>query len=481
VGTYHVESRDGLIAVFDVGKTNKKFTLFSLDLRPLYTESTRIGEVWRGGLLCDNVEAIVAWVKSVLTRYAGKLSAVAITTYGATVALLDEEGGLVMPVVSYNHEIDPRIREEFYEEFGPPEELYMRTGTPPLGQLLNVGVQLFWVSREYPGKYGRVRSMLFLPQYLAFTLSGYKSLEVTSLGCHTYLYDMVERGWSSVAKGLDVPARAPPMHEVWEPLGEVSGAVITPGIHDSNASLLPYMLAEKGDFVLASTGTWCVLMYPGAPFAPSTSDMRRDILYYVDAFGRPVKAARFKCGHEFDHYVSLIRRCFGVEPLEIGLDERKAAEVIKSREIFVLPTLTPGTGQFPHSKGRVVGAFSRDAREAYYAVNLSLALQTWYAITLLTGRSKLRLIVQGGFAKNDVYLAYLATLMPEAKVIKASYPEATSLGAAITALSALEGVEPRKLRLSLPQLGGERVAGLNVEEHLVQEYAEEFLRLCSEE
>jgi len=470
-----------MIAVFDVGKTNKKFTLFDRDLRPLHTEAVRICEVRRGDLLCDDVEALVKWVKALLSKYAGKISAVAITTYGATVALLDEEGKLVMPVVSYNHEIDPEIRRSFYEEFGSPEELYMRTGTPPLGQLLNVGMQLFWISREYPEKYDNVRNVLFLPQYLTFTLSGCKSLEITSLGCHTYLYDMVERGWSDVAKGLDVPPRAPPMHDVWEPLGEVDGAIITPGIHDSNASLLPYLLAEKGEFVLASTGTWCVLMYPGAPFAPAAEDVYRDILYYVDAFGRPVKAARFKCGYEFDHYVDLIRERFRVDPLRIGVDERSAIEVIRRREVFVLPTLTPGTGQFPHSKGRVVGPFLRDAREAYYAVNLSLALQTWYATTLLTGKARLRLIVQGGFARNDVYLTYLATLMPEAEVIRARYPEATSLGAAITALCAAEETDPRDLRLSLPQLEGERVHGLEVEERYVQEYVDEFLRLCGED
>lgn len=471
-------SPSGLIAVFDVGKTNKKFTVFDSELHPLHSELTGIGEVKRGDLLCDDVEALVGWVKSILSMYKGRLSAIAVATYGATVALVDGEGRLVMPVISYNHEVDPRVKEEFYREFGTPEELYLRTGTPPLGQLLNVGVQLFWVSREYPDEYKRVKNVLFLPQYLAYTLTDRPSLEVTSLGCHTYLYDLVRMDWSNVAEGLGVPARAPPMCDVWEPLGEASGAVVTPGIHDSNASLLPYLLAEKGDFVLASTGTWCVLMYPGAPFSPSSDDVYRDVLYYVDAFGKPVKAARFKCGYEFDYYTNLIRESFGVEPLRIGLDTSRAVEVVKEGEIFLIPTLTPGTGQFPRSRGRVVGPFLRDAVESYYALNLSLAIQTWYATTLLTGRTRLRLIVQGGFARNEVYLSYLATLMPDAEVIKAKYPEATSLGTAITALSAMEGRDPRTLGLCLPQLEGERVVGLEVEEHLVQEYVEEFLELC---
>jgi len=130
------------IAVFDVGKTNKKFTLFSSDLRPILSTSTYIGEREIEGLLCDDVEAIANWILSTLAKYVEKhnVRSLAITTFGATIALVGENGELAMPVVSYNNEIDPAIRKGFYEEFGSPEDLYVRTGTPPLGQPLNVGV-----------------------------------------------------------------------------------------------------------------------------------------------------------------------------------------------------------------------------------------------------------------------------------------------------------------------------------------------------
>jgi len=34
------------------------------------------------------------------------------------------------------------------------------------------------------------------------------------------------------------------------------------GIHDSSASLAPYILASREPFVIVSTGTWCVSMNP---------------------------------------------------------------------------------------------------------------------------------------------------------------------------------------------------------------------------
>jgi len=466
-----------LLAVFDVGKTNKKFTVYNSRLVAIYSETVRIGEIEIGGITCDDADSLTAWVKAKLAEWSGKLSAVAVTTHGATLALLDAEGQLAMPIISYNHEVGEGIKQAFFEEFGSPEELYKRTGTPPLGQLLNAGIQLFWIRKEFPERYARVKRILFLPQYVTYSFSRLEAAELTSLGCHTYLWDLAEGGWSNVAEGLDVPPRSPGIKSVWERLGEADGVVVTPGIHDSNAALLPYLVRERGDFALASTGTWCVLMYPGAPFTPSKEDIYRDVLYYVDAYGRPVKAARFKCGFEFEHYANLLKSTFGGNPLAVRLDRRLAVEVLKAGEAFFIPTLTPGTGQFPRSKGRVVGCLT-DLVRAYYYLNLSLAVQTWYALKLLTGGRKVRVYVQGGFAKNDVYLAFLATLARWAEVVKGEYPEATSLGAALTALAALEGCEPRQLRVELPVVSGEPVEPLDVDDAYVEEYARKFFSLC---
>ena len=52
------------ITVFDIGKTNKKLIVFDADLKPLFEDKTRIGEVVKNGILCDDAERIVAWMKS---------------------------------------------------------------------------------------------------------------------------------------------------------------------------------------------------------------------------------------------------------------------------------------------------------------------------------------------------------------------------------------------------------------------------------
>jgi len=474
------------IAVFDIGKTNKKFTVFDGDLNAIRTSSIRIGEKRSNGLICDDVDAIRAWMYSTLNEALNRydIGSIVVTTFGATVALLGSKDALSFPVVSYNQEVEPAVREGFFEEFGSPEELYARTGTPPLGQLLNVGLQLYWVKSEFPRVYERTRTILFLPEYFSFMLCKAKSAEITSIGCHTYLYDIINEDWSVVAEGLDFPRRTPSICNVWNPIGRYGDAEVAPGIHDSNASLAPFILKEKDKFILASTGTWCVFMYLGSEFNPDRRDMDRDILYYIDVYGRPVKSARFKCGYEFEYYADVIKERFNVDPLRIPFDEGVAARVIREKTAYVVPTLTPETGQFPRSKGRIVDerGFFRDPVTAYHVLNLSLAAQTYFALSMLTrDESGLRILVQGGFAKNIHYLRFLATLMPNNQIVYYRYAEATSLGAALVGKAILEEESLKDLDVVLPQLEGINVEGLSVDDEYVKDYLRSFREICESE
>ena len=471
------------LAVFDVGKTNKKFTVFDSELNPVYSTSTRIEEKKKGDIVYDDVEKISTWIFSVLDSALKKydLGSVVFTTFGATVVLLDRENNLAFPVVSYNQEIEPSLREKFFKEFGSPEELYVRTGTPPLGQLLNVGLQLYWIKNKFPEVYEKTKTILFLPEYFSFILTKTKSTEITSVGCHTYLYDIIDRDWSTVAKRLNVPEKSPPFYNVWDCIGEYKGTKVAAGIHDSNASLVPFLLTEKDEFLLASTGTWCVFMYPGAEYSPSKEDVYRDILYYIDVYGRPVKSARFKCGYEFEYYTNIIRKKFNIDPLKIPFDEELAVKIIKDKTAYVIPTLTPGTGQFPYSKGRIVKEkeFFRDPATAYHVLNLSLATQTYFALNILTrGKKKIRILVQGGFAKNLHYLKYLATLMPYNTIVYYKYTEATSLGAALVGKATLEDKSLKDLDIELLQLESIEVKRLSIDDKYVEEYLESFKELC---
>jgi sugar (pentulose or hexulose) kinase len=75
------------------------------------------------------------------------------------------------------------------------------------------------------------------------------------------------------------------------------------GVHDSNACLARY-LPTSGDqssssqaLTVVSSGTWTVLMAPGAPTA--TLKIEHDMLANVDVLGRTTPTARFMGGRDF--------------------------------------------------------------------------------------------------------------------------------------------------------------------------------------
>ncbi|MEM2342014.1 MAG: FGGY family carbohydrate kinase [Candidatus Bathyarchaeia archaeon] len=474
------ETYEETIAVFDIGKSNKKFILFSKDLKPLYSDYTRIGEVKIGDLLCDDSESIISWIKSKLL-YASRrwgLSALSITTFGATIANL-KKGALRLPIISYNQEIDKRIKEKFYGEFGSPLELYLSTGTPPYGQLLNAGIQVYWIRENFPEIFNDIDEIMFLPQYLTYILAGFKSSEITSIGCHTYLYDMRGREWSNVAKGLMVDVRSPAMFNVWEPLGEFkvgnSNITVTPGIHDSNASLLPHII-RGNKILLASTGTWCVFMYPWGAFNPRNDDLYKDVLYYIDAFGNPVRSARFKGGFEYDHYASIIRNKFQINLKDIPFDINVLNDILRRKEDFIAPGLIEGSGQFQRSKAEIIGkAFYSSAKEAYHLLNLYLAIESYFAINLVTNSENADIFVQGGFAKNNIYLKILSALFPKSRVFKTIFTEATGLGAAICAKCALENIKPHNIDTDLLNVIIKEIPKPDIDEERLHEYVDAFI------
>ena len=441
--------------VFDVGKTNKKLLIFSDDLKLLHAESIKIGELKIHDVLCDDIQRLEKWlkerVKAVCNKY--EVKGMNVSTHGATLAYLSK-GSLAFPIISYNHDIEPRIRREFYEEFGSPVELYMITGAPPYGRLITAGLQVYWFRRRYPEIFSKVDKILFYPQYLLYSVSGLEASEITSIGCHTYLYDLRRMDWSSIAKRLKVDHLSPSLVNVWDRLGDFkidgSRLFIAPGIHDSNASILPFA-SEKGDILLASTGTWCVFMYPRASFDPRPEDLRKDVVYYVSAYGKPIRASRFAGGYEHDHYVNLIKEKFGVDPRGMALDLEVIKELIKERRDFITPGLIEGTGQFQESKPKIIGdAFYRGSKRAYHLLNLSLAIQSYVAISLLTGDRRPDIIVLGGFANNEIYLSILSSLLAKNRVFKSTFSETTGLGAAICCKCAVEEIKPDDVGVKLP-------------------------------
>ena len=450
-----------VVAVLDVGKTNKKLSAYSRGLEVLVEERTTLdAEPHADGLDVELTVELLAWFRQALKKMAADFDvrAVAVTTHGATCAVLDEQGLLAHPVISYTSEKGAEVQDEFYAAFGDRTGLHRVTCTPDLG-FANLSKALFYVKTRFPEVWARCRHALFFDSYLAYELTGVMGMEHTYLGNHTYLWDFHEQAWSSVAKGLGVDGMFPTRRaNPWDTLGPLKAEIVrdcgldgacpvTMGIHDSNANLLPYLAKGFEDFVLNSTGTWCVGMRQSQTADFTDDEIRAKVLYNLDAFGNPLKTSIFPAGMEYDTFGG-----FTAEKDEA--DFGAVRDVIARRDTFVVPGVLPDATAFPGATARVVsgdtvypledlekdpGYPMSSLGQTYYAtLDLSLALATRQMLGRCGAQPGTTVFVEGGFANNKAYCSLLAALCPDNPIALTSMKEGTSFGAAVTAWMAAE-------------------------------------------
>ncbi|WP_279481700.1 FGGY-family carbohydrate kinase [Aureimonas sp. SK2] len=451
------------VAVIDVGKTNAKVVLHDLaERRDLAFRSTA-NEVRRDGPYPHfDLDGLFAFIVRSLGEVAEghPLDAIAITTHGASIVLVDSEG-LALPMLDYETDL-AGPESDAYDALRPD---FSETLSPGMGGGLNVGRQLYWLERRFPDAFARTRHMLTYPQYWAWRLSGVASVETTSLACHTDLWSpprgtysaLVERaGWTSLLpqrrSAFDVLGPLRP--EITERAGLLDrGAIpVLCGIHDSNASLLPHLLSRPAPFAVVSTGTWVVSFAIGGRSVPL--DPGRGTFSNVNAFGDPVPSGIFMGGREFD----LLTDHAPEKP-----SEETIADVIR-RGIMALPGQTRGSGSLPEGLGgwsAEPSTLSPAERTAAASLYCALATQAVLALIGADGPT----VVEGPFARNDLYLRALGQLTGR-RVAAPLEGTGTSAGAALLALgpqATIERAAERPISESpLPDLADYRRAWLGV-------------------
>lgn len=474
---------DKAIAVIDIGMTNKKVAVYDRELRMLDSISRTFEPAMVEGLETHDLAGMEAWFLGALSDFGKRypIGAIAVTTHGATMVCVGDDGNCCAPCVFYTYEPGPDFQQRFYRLVGDPRRLQSSTGTPPLSAMINPSKGLFFLKERFPEAFARSRIVLNYPQYWGYRLTGKTGVEGTYTGCHSYLWNWEEERYSSVADKLGIAGKMPfPLRDSWDILGRIKGeialrtglsrdTVVTMGIHDSNASLLPHLAKRKGrDFILNSTGTWCVLMHPQDKFGFEDDELGKIVFFNRSAYNKPIKTAIFLGGMEYEAWTNAITASCG---LSVGakLPDPEPSDyraIVEASADFILPELVPGSGQFPGSApraaqggrqfaladiaaGRNMPPLLRDGRKALAALNLSLAIQTLVALERAGLGPDTEVFTEGGFRKNAGYNAILASALTGGAHIGRAYltdiSEATAFGAAMTAAAALDGINPDAL------------------------------------
>jgi sugar (pentulose or hexulose) kinase len=416
------------IAVVDIGKTNAKTVLVDLaKFREVATRRTPNRPKPGPPYPHHDHEHLKAFILESLAAFNQDLAidAISVTAHGATMALVDDKGDLALPILDYEHDGPDTLAGE-YDAVRPA---FAETGSPRLPGGLNAGAQLFWQMRTFPEAFGRVRSIVTYPQYWSGWLSGVAANEVTSLGAHTDLWNFRAGRFSSLVDRMGWLGRMAPLRQATEKLGFLREDIrreagferpvpVYCGIHDSNASLYPHLVARKPPFSVVTTGTWVIAMAIGG--LPAELDPDRDTLVNIDFAGDAVSSARFMGGREFE------RLCPGARS---DPGEAELARVLESG-IMLLPSVQAGTGPFPRRRSRWIGDPERlTAPERVAAVSAYLAMMTATCLSLIGARGPM--VLEGPFAGNPVFKRVLGAATGRPLICAEEGTTGTSFGAAL--------------------------------------------------
>ena len=429
--------RQRVTAVFDIGRTNKKFFLFDEEYREVYREYVVFDEIEdEDGYPTEDLHAVRNWLREVFHRILDAedfdIRAINFSSYGASFVHLDADGEAVTPLYNYTKPVDEELLDEFYAKYGPEPEFTARTGSPRSG-LLNSGMQLYWLKHRKPEVFARIRYSLHLPQYLSYVFTGIPISEYTSIGCHTALWDYTKKDYHHWVYAEELHRVLPPIVSTETNINmNYNGKrmKIGVGIHDSSAALLPYVRSEKKPFLLLSTGTWSVSLNPFGTGKLSTHDLAANCLNYMRIDGKPVKAARLFLGQEYKTQVAYLTQHFGV-----GEDYHRTVSFNYAtfRRIMEGFTYHFHLEYLDHPDNPPVTTIpGSDFEYTYHHLIIELVEQQVRSLETSLGDTKIKkLFLDGGFSDNEVFLHLLSHHFRDLQLRTTDSSLGSALGAAI--------------------------------------------------
>ncbi|HMH31796.1 MAG TPA: FGGY family carbohydrate kinase [Puia sp.] len=430
-----------VIAIFDVGKTNKKIFLFNEEYKTVWEDVCQLEETRdEDHDRCENIELLSAWIKDSINQVLAmddfQVDALNCSTYGASFVHIDAHDKVITPLYNYLKAYPDKLQKQFYEKYGPEEDFALATASPVLGSL-NSGMQLYRLKYEQPALFHKIRFSLHLPQFLSSLLSGEKKSDITSIGCHTMLWDFdrdTYHEWVGKEGILDKLAEIfpsdQPVAASWNNHSFIAGI----GLHDSSAALIPYLMSFEEPFILLSTGTWNISLNPFNQFPLRMDELGQDCLSYLEYKGKRVKASRLFAGYDHeiqtkrlgeyfqvaeDHYQSISFDAGILQKLEsqIKLPDGDAIKTMLPQSVFAF---------------RDLSSFENYATAYHQLIRDIMLLQKQSTQLVLENSQVKRIFVDGGFGKNPVFMHLLSMTFPHIEVYAATLAQASALGAALS-------------------------------------------------
>ena len=447
------DDKQDLTLVLDIGKSHAKLLMIDAAGAVLEQYGTDCYSVISElGYPALHVVGLMEWITDMLTgsEFTRRCARVIASAHGAAFVALGE-GGLAWEPLDYEFELDDDDR-PLQANYLEARDGFAATLAPDLPAGLNGARQLYWLQQRYPEAWAETRCLLPYPQFWACWLSGVAVSEQSSLGCHTQLWRPSEARFSDLARNQGWADLFAPLRPAWGVLGPVRADIaeatglpvdcqVHVGVHDSNACLARY-LHGGAPMTLVSSGTWIVVMAPGAPEA--LLEPGKDMHGNVSVRGEVVPTARFMGGRVHEML------CGDASPELASLEG--VADLLRD-EVHAFSS-ADATAVTVMRRGRLADPADELSR-VHRASLAALHCAEVTADLLQRLQAPLPAVIEGPFASNPVYLGLLAALLPPRSVCISNDPvEGTARGAwmlanwddrPVDAAQTLQWIEPAAL------------------------------------
>lgn len=436
----------------DIGASSGRHLLAHMeDGKIVYEEIYRFANGMNkvNGHLCWDTETLFTEIKNGMKKCAemSKLPvSMGIDTWGVDYVLLDENDRVLGPTYGYRDSRTEGMDEKVYEIVSE-EELYQRTGIQKA--IFNTIYQLMAVKEQEPENLEKAQSLLMIPDYFHFLLTGVKKQEYTNASTGQLLnaktndwdYELIEKlGFPKRLFGeLSMPGTL--VGELSENIQKEVGfncKVVLPATHDTGSAVMSVPCTDENCLYISS-GTWSLM---GCELAEANCSAEARKANFTNEGGYQHRYRFLKnimglwmiqsVKKELEEGYDYLGRTDGEDYSFANLCERAAKEDITS-------VVDANDGRFlaPESMIAEVQAACREKGSAVpqtpwelaRVIYSSLALcykQATEEIESITGKHFESINIVGG-GSNAVYLNEL-TARETGRVVNAGPGEATAIG-----------------------------------------------------
>ena len=256
----------------DIGASSGRLILGHLENGKMELEEVHRfenGMVKKDGELCWEFDRLFQEIKNGLKKCKGigKIPvSMGVDTWGVDFVLMDKDDKVLGNTVGYRDHRNEGMDEEVYKTISL-EDLYARTGIQKA--IFNTVYQLMAVKTKHPEYLEQAETMLHVPDYFHYLLTGRKTCEYTEATTGQLVnaetkdwdYELIDKlGYPrKMFQKLIMPGTSVG-HFTEEVKAEVGFdvEVVAPATHDTGSAVLA-VPANDDDFIYISSGTWSLM------------------------------------------------------------------------------------------------------------------------------------------------------------------------------------------------------------------------------